>query len=73
MAQFNRDQKSCLSPLTTIQNFSEIRSDGVHQKGRHLATLLSRDGWLIEWQMLHDDSALKCKYYKLFDSYVQLY
>ncbi len=42
MAQFIQDQKIiCLCRLTTVQNFSELRSHGLDVEGRVLATTKS--------------------------------
>lgn len=40
MEQLKRDRKKiCLSPFTTVQRFSEIRSHGANRKGRHFSLL----------------------------------
>jgi len=63
MAQFKRDRKIIfLSPLTSIQTFSEIRSHESHRKGRDFASLLrnsSPEDWPtgythpIKWETLN--------------------
>ncbi len=48
-AQFKQDKKTiCLFPLTTIQIFSEIRSNGLEVEGRDFGTLLTTTDMLLK-------------------------